>query len=68
MSKIYIDAYKCIHCGACTSVCKNNALTIDKTKYTLSFNEEKCIGCERCIDACPLRAIAVRVELRWLCV
>ncbi len=68
MSKVDVDNKKCVHCGACTAVCKSNALEIDKNDFTLKFNKDKCLGCERCVDACPLRAISVRLELRWLCV
>lgn len=66
MSKVYVDKNKCVHCGACTSICPNNSLLQDKKDWTVSFNESTCLGCESCVEACPRRAISVRIETRWL--
>jgi ferredoxin len=45
---------KCIHCGACTSVCPSRALTIKAPEYILTFDKEKCLVCGLCVKACPL--------------
>jgi len=37
--RIYIEAEKCVECGACTAVCGAKALRLDKT--TLSNNSKK---------------------------
>lgn len=66
MSKVDIDKKKCVHCGACTSVCENHSLEIDKKDWRESFNKATCLGCESCVAVCPLRAISVRIETRWL--
>jgi ferredoxin len=48
------DHEKCIHCGACTSVCFSGALKMQKPQWMLHFEQEKCTVCELCIKACPL--------------
>lgn len=41
---------KCINCGCCVNVCKNNALSIENNK--IKFYEVNCIQCGECIRAC----------------
>ncbi|NLN65245.1 MAG: 4Fe-4S binding protein [Clostridiaceae bacterium] len=48
---------KCVHCGACTSVCPSGALTISAPEYSLAFDNEKCLVCGLCIKACPVRVL-----------
>lgn len=48
---------KCVHCGACTSVCPSRALTIDAPEYLLAYDKEKCLVCGLCIKACPMRLL-----------
>ncbi len=50
---------ECIHCGACTAVCRPKALTLDPRSWQLSFDQDKCIVCEQCVTACPLRILRV---------
>ena len=52
VSKAVIDADKCIKCGACHSVCPQNAID-DKT-----VNHQKCIGCHKCEAVCHNCAIS----------
>lgn len=56
-NKIQIDKSKCVECGACTGVCKFNALIIEKPEWTISYDETLCKTCHLCITACPLHAI-----------
>ncbi len=55
--KIKRDDDKCIHCGACTSVCRTEALCIDRKTMEVLFFPEKCIACDLCKIACPVGAV-----------
>ncbi len=48
---------KCMHCGACTSVCPSGALVMNKKTWELEFTMDKCLLCGHCVKACPARAI-----------
>ncbi|MFH0813664.1 MAG: NIL domain-containing protein [Pseudomonadota bacterium] len=48
---------RCIHCGACISVCPSGALMLERNTMKVNFDNEKCIACELCIKACPPRAM-----------
>jgi ferredoxin len=48
---------KCMHCGACTSVCPSGALTMNRDTWELEFSIDKCMLCGHCVRACPARAI-----------
>ncbi|MBN1263047.1 MAG: ATP-binding protein [Candidatus Pacebacteria bacterium] len=47
---------KCVKCGKCAAVCKQNAIVFVKNKYP-AFVKDICIGCKACIVACPAGAI-----------
>ena len=51
------DFKKCIKCGKCAAVCKQNAIVFVKNKYP-AFIPDMCIGCQACIVACPQKAIS----------
>ena len=55
------DDQVCVHCGACTAVCVQRALTLDRETAMLSFDNARCVVCEMCTRSCPTGAI--RVEL-----
>ena len=50
------DFKKCIKCGKCASICKQDAIVFVKNKYP-AFVKEVCIGCKACFVACPVKAI-----------
>lgn len=58
---IHWDDQVCVHCGSCTAVCVQRALTLDRETAMLSFDNARCVVCEMCTKACPTGAI--RVEL-----
>lgn len=45
---------KCVGCGICAKVCKENAITIVNNKVV--FNRELCVNCGDCIRACKFSA------------
>lgn len=51
---------KCIHCGACVTICPAGALYTDLDTMKIIFDNNKCIACELCVKACPPRAMAVK--------
>ncbi len=51
------DEDRCIHCGACISVCPAGVFRFDHT-WQITLEEEKCIRCNVCIKACPMCALA----------
>ncbi len=57
--EIVRDEENCIDCGACTSVCRSGALSIDRKSFELVFDQEKCVLCEMCIHACPMKVINI---------
>lgn len=52
---ILFDEIRCVHCGACASVCFSGALEMAPDSRMLQFIPEKCVACELCIKACPLQ-------------
>ena len=55
--KVTFDMDKCIHCGACISVCLAGALKLDND-FHLQFIEPKCTVCEMCVTSCPMDVVA----------
>ena len=47
----------CIYCGACESVCRYNALEVDRVEKTLKYNESNCTMCGRCVKVCKSKAM-----------
>lgn len=47
---------KCNFCRLCETVCRENAIKVEKESRTLIFTESKCNYCGRCVKACPTEA------------
>ena len=58
--KVIFDMDKCIHCGACISVCLAGALKLDE-EYHLQFIEPKCTVCEMCVTSCPVDVVNIDI-------
>ena len=58
---VAVSDEKCVHCGACTSVCPSGALSIEGPDWALRFRKEECYLCQLCVRACPVRAISVSI-------
>jgi NAD-dependent dihydropyrimidine dehydrogenase PreA subunit len=56
MKLIAWDEQKCIHCGACISVCPLGVFKFDPS-WVVYLEEENCIRCEVCEKACPRGAL-----------
>lgn len=57
--RIKRDMEKCVQCGACTGVCKTNALWIDRQTMEVMFEPENCVVCGQCQLICPVGAISM---------
>ena len=58
--KVTFDMDKCIHCGACISVCLAGALKLD-SDFHLQFIEPKCTVCEMCVTSCPVDVVTINL-------
>ncbi len=56
--RISRDDEKCVHCGACTAVCRVEALAIERETMEVMFHPENCIACGFCKKACPVNAMS----------
>lgn len=52
------DEAKCVHCGACTAVCRVDALKINRETMEVEFFPDKCVACGLCKMACPMDAMS----------
>jgi ferredoxin len=50
-----VEASLCIGCGACTKVCKADAILIIGNKAVI--DPSKCVQCGKCVKVCPYDAI-----------
>lgn len=53
---------KCLKCGKCSEVCKENAIVIIQDNYPLLI-EGQCIGCGACLFTCPNKAISKNMQI-----
>jgi len=53
---------KCLKCGTCAEVCKQNAIVFVKDRYPFLVSGQ-CNGCGACILACPSNAIVKETQL-----
>ena len=61
-----LDPQQCIACGACTTACPANALTLEtdagENSRVWQLFIGRCIYCGRCEEVCPTRAIRLSEE------
>lgn len=53
---------KCLKCGKCGEVCKENAIVIIQDRYPLLI-EDPCSGCGACLLACPNEVISENKQI-----
>jgi ferredoxin len=57
------DEERCVHCGACTAVCRTGALALEPGTLEVLFLPDKCAACGQCESACPTLALSgVNIE------
>lgn len=56
--RIYADG--CTGCGACTTICGEDAIQLSETGVRPIIDGEKCLSCGRCISVCPERFLEKR--------
>ncbi|WP_202318929.1 4Fe-4S binding protein [Archaeoglobus neptunius] len=52
------DDEKCVHCGACISICPTEALKFNGEKRVI-VEAEKCVHCGACTKVCPTEALTL---------
>jgi len=57
-----LDAEKCISCGSCSKVCRENAIMWIEGRPPIFF-EDLCSGCGACWLVCPQNAIGTRKKI-----
>lgn len=55
-----VDAYVCIHCGACASVCPLDVIEVSNSWVRLVG---ECSNCGLCAKICPMGAITVERKI-----
>lgn len=53
---VVVNRYKCGYCGACVSVCPQNALELVEAWIEVG---ETCNNCRLCTKICPIGALEV---------
>ncbi len=51
---------KCVHCGACVTLCPSDALSVHHSNWQIDFFSDRCVACELCVKGCPYGAMEVR--------
>jgi ferredoxin len=55
------NSEKCVDCGACTGVCRPEALRLNHDTWKLEFDRSRCVLCSLCVEACPVGAFEVEL-------
>lgn len=56
-SELEFTAAKCIHCGLCAAVCRNQ--THEFSEQSHEFLRDRCTGCMACAAVCPTKALRI---------
>ncbi len=52
------DEERCVHCGACISICPVDVFSVAEDMKVV-VEAEKCIRCGVCVAVCPLSALSL---------
>lgn len=53
------DPAPCTACGACSAVCREDAVRLDYEDRIAAIDLDRCVHCGACADACPTGALTV---------
>ena len=56
----HLSVKKCVGCGACTSICPTDALSLESDEhgyYRSNVDISKCVDCGKCKEVCPAIAL-----------
>lgn len=56
-TNMIVKREKCIGCAQCTTVCPEQAISVESKKAQIAL--DKCIGCGECLTVCPIKAIGM---------
>lgn len=56
------DEEKCINCGMCSAVCKNDIAVHGTYTFEQTNNKAVCINCGQCANVCPVNSITEKYE------
>jgi len=56
------DESICTHCGLCTALCFNKALSLDPETRVIVFHDSRCTACSNCTRICPVGAMHVETN------
>ena len=48
---------KCVHCGACVGICPEEAFSLDRDTFQVTFSVSSCILCGLCTEVCYYGAL-----------
>ncbi len=60
-----VKIQNCNGCGKCIVYCFVNALTVDKDKKIVVFDQNKCTGCGECIHVCENKVFSIPWDLSY---
>ena len=53
------DDEKCVHCGACVSICPTEVFRFNEEKK-IDVDITKCLHCGVCVKVCPFGALSLK--------
>lgn len=59
MIELFAEKKNCCGCGACSSICPKNAITMQEDEYGFIYPEidsKKCVECGLCISSCHYKS------------